>query len=841
MKEILWLVQIDGLSQRSLNALLNNGIETLPQLQNAWEQGRIKHFKNLGSKSLNEIESFIRVSDHPKLKAAFKPANDELESVSEELELVSESKDFLLDERHLSVRSLNALKSTSIISFKDLYDFLISKRSVKKLPNVGIKTANEIISFFNSKKAMFRDESINEDSKSIFPSIADLHSLIKAKPVSVIDCELELINILYKKRIRNIGDLEGLNEGYLTSILEVNSERLHKFVKDVNKFCNEFINPKSIYEAYNFIFFVKPNFKKYQSALESRFFDYATLEICGEMIGVTRERVRQIEAKFFKTFFSLVGDNYQKELSKYLKENKIVNNVFELEKVSPSFKNISKLILMGTDSRRFLNNLFKEDSQISWERNGIYYNFYESSKESRETLVANVDFKTDLFFDMNFDEYINYYCVIHGREHLKKQITEEAKTNLLKKAGAIASYCAKRLLSLKPNGFTKEDVADISKKELNHDIQNLRSSMNSLQDSRAPSGLQLMGNSGKFIWVSDYFPMNKEEKDNLLSLCINLLKENPGRMFQTREIIKLIKKDNFFTSLEKEEKERLTKDFLNAFLKEHKDSLPVEIQDLGKSKWSFNPKFISGIDSKKTLSKIVEEILVSNGEPLSAFHLSERVNEIRGVKNFQMHTTLSQRRILYISPNVYGLRDRDIDLSNQKEEQFISEILNSLNESEDKIIGSLEVQKIIHKLGLGDSINLFLAPRLMQRHIPVGQRRTPSKLKFLLKIIGDEGFLVYLPEVSDKFVKRKIDDFIKQWDESNLSIKHNRGGRSTRGMEHWDYRGFCKFIKEEKLQNRSQYMKWRKKNLPEKAFLPQHPENTYEEYWNGWDKALKNN
>lgn len=832
MKEILWLVNIDDLSKRSLNALLDNGIETFPQLQKAWEQGRIKHFRNLGSKSLNEIESFI--SSHGSKITEGKISNDELG-------LESESKDFLLNETHLSVRSLNALKSRSIISFKDLHDFLISKGSIERLPNVGMKTAYEIKNFFNNNNAIFKDESINEESKSIFPSITDLHSLIKANPIHVIDCEQEIIDILYLKNIREVGDLQGLNEDYLNKILQIDSERFDEFVKDVNKFCNEFSNLNSIYTVYNFIFFVKPNFKKWQSALESRFFDNATLEICGEMMDVTRERVRQVESSFLKTFFSFVGDNYQKELSKYLKENKTVKNVFELEKVGASFKNISKLILMGTDSRRFLNNLFKKDSQISWERNGIYYNFYESSKESRETLIANVDFKTDLFFDMNFDEYISYYCVIHDREHLKKQISEEAKTRLLKKPGAIASYCAKRLLSLKPNGFTKEDIAEISKKELNHDIKSLRSAMHSLQDSRAPSGLQLMGNSGKFIWVSEYLPMSKEKKDYLLSLCINLLKENPGRMFLTGEIMKLIKKDNFFTSLEKEENEKLTKDFLNAFLKEHKDSLPVEIQDLGKSKWSFNSKFISGIDHKKTLSEIVEEILIKNGEPLSAFQLSERVNEIRGVKNFQMHTTLSQRRILYISPNVYGLRDRDIDLSDQKEEQFISEILNALHASEDKIIGSLEVHKIIHKLDLGDSINLFLAPRLMQRYVPVGQRRTPAKLKFLVKIIGEEGFLVYLPEVSNEFVKRKIDDFIKQWDESNLSIKHNIGGRGRRGIEHWDYRSFCKFIKEETLQNRSQYMKWRKKNLPEKVFLPQHPENTYKEYWNGWDEALKNN
>ena len=832
MKEILWLVQIDGLSQRSLNALLNNGIETFPQLQKAWEQGRLKHFKNLGSKSLNEIESFV--SKHGSKTIKGKISNDELG-------LVPESKDFLLNEKHLSVRSLNALKSRSIISFKDLYDFLISKGSIKRLPNVGMKTANEIMNFFNDNRAIFKDESINEELKSIFPSITDLHSLIKCKPLEAIDCEQEIIDILYSKNIKEIGDLQGINEDYLYKILHVDSERFNKFVKDVNKFCNEFVNLNSIYNAYNFIFFVKPTFKKWQSALESRFFDDATLEICGQMMDVTRERVRQVESSFLKTFFSLVGDNYQEELSKHLKENKIVRNVFELEKAGPSFKNISKLILIGTNSRRFLNNLFKDDSQISWERNGIYYNFYESSKESRETLAANVDFKTDLFFDMNFDEYISFYCGIHDREHLKKQISEEAKISLLKKPGAIASYCAKRLLYLKPNGFTKEDIADMSKKELNHDIKNLRSAMQSLQDPRAPSGLQLMGNSGKFIWVSEYFPMNKEKKDRLLSLCINLLKENPGRMFLTSEIIKLIKKDNFFISLEKEENEKLTKDFLNAFLKEHKDSLPVEIQDLGKSKWSFNSKFTPGIDSKKTLNEIVEEILIKNGEPLSAFQLSIRVNEIRGVKNFQIHTTLSQRRILYISPNVYGLRDRDVDLSDQKEDQFILEILNSLHASEDKIIGSLEVLEIIHKLDLGGSINLFLAARIIQRYIPVGKRRTPAKLKFLIKIIGEEGFLVYLPEVSDKFVKRKLDDFIKQWDESNLSIKHNRGARGRRGIEHWDYKDFCKFIKAETLQNKSQYMKWRKKNLPEKVFLPQNPENTYVEHWNGWDEAFKNN
>ena len=436
MKEIKWLVHTDDLSQRSLNALLSNGIETFPQLQKAWEQGRIKHFRNLGSKSFSEIESFVL--NHESKTIEGKISNDELG-------LALESKDFLLNEKHLSVRALNALKSRSIISFKDLYDFLISRGSVKKLPNVGEKSANEIMNFFNDNHAKFEDASINEDSKSIFPSITDLHFSIKDKPLEFIDCEQEIIDILYIENIREIGDLQGLNEVYLNKILQIDSDRFNKFIKDVNNFCNEFVNLNSIYNAYNFIFFVKPNFKKWQSALESRFFDDATLEKCGEMIGVSRERVRQIEAKFFENFFSLVGDNYQKELSKYLKENKIVKNIFELEKVSPSFKNISKLILMGTDSRRFLNNLFMKDSQISWERNGIYYNFYESSKESRETLVTNVDFKTDLFFDMNFDEYISFYCIIHDREHLKKKISEEALANFLKKPGAIASYCAKLL------------------------------------------------------------------------------------------------------------------------------------------------------------------------------------------------------------------------------------------------------------------------------------------------------------------------------------------------------------------------------------------------------------
>ena len=132
MKEILWLVNIDDLSKRSLNALLDNGIETFPQLQKAWEQGRIKYFRNLGSKSLNEIESFI--SSHGSKITEGKISNDELG-------LESESKDFLLNETHLSVRSLNALKSRSIISFKDLHNFLISKGSIERLPNVGMKTA----------------------------------------------------------------------------------------------------------------------------------------------------------------------------------------------------------------------------------------------------------------------------------------------------------------------------------------------------------------------------------------------------------------------------------------------------------------------------------------------------------------------------------------------------------------------------------------------------------------------------------------------------------------------------------------------------------------------------
>ena len=95
--------------------------------------------------------------------------------------------------------------------------------------------------------------------------------MIKCKPLEAIDCEQEIIDILYLKNIRVVGDLQGINEDYLNKILQIDSEKFDEFVKDVNKFCNELTNLNSIYSVYNFIFFVKPNFKKWQSALESRF------------------------------------------------------------------------------------------------------------------------------------------------------------------------------------------------------------------------------------------------------------------------------------------------------------------------------------------------------------------------------------------------------------------------------------------------------------------------------------------------------------------------------------------------------------------------------------------
>ena len=81
----------------------------------------------------------------------------------------------------------------------------------------------------------------------------------------------------------------------------------------------------------------------------------------------------------------------------------------------------------------------------------------------------------------------------------------------------------------------------------------------------------------------------------------------------------------------------------------------------------------------------------------------------------------------------------------------------------------------------------------------------------------------------------QLNDFIKQWHESNILEKYD-----VRRGNHWNYDKFCAFIKEKELQNRSQYKKWRKKKFPEKVFLPQHPENAYEKYWNGWDEAFKN-
>ena len=170
-------------------------------------------------------------------------------------------------------------------------------------------------------------------------------------PIEALNLSVRSTNALKNHGIDFTNQLEKLTEKEIAQIPNLGKKSKNEILSNHNIYLKtqRDLRFDNITEALDFLF--EKKFFKNKEVLEKRLFHNYTLEQCGQLSGVTRERIRQIESKFINSLKSLITDKHAKELSSFFENHTGINNFFELNKVGPSYNNISKYLIPATNPK----------------------------------------------------------------------------------------------------------------------------------------------------------------------------------------------------------------------------------------------------------------------------------------------------------------------------------------------------------------------------------------------------------------------------------------------------------------------------------------------------------
>ena len=340
-------------SVRTLNSLKNENVIYLGDLV-CYTEFEIKKFRNMGKKSIDEIKAKLtdfnlylgmELNDWPPsdINNSFEQISYEKKIINQKIQetsLIELIKN--LDETTLSLRAKNALRNLYCNYVGDI--LLVSKAALFSIPNLGLKSINEIEDYINSLNYNFGDKIVPWDEKIV-------NSLRK--------------NLLEKISSKQKDELIA-NDRYL----EI----------EISRILRESITSSGREEINNRIIDVLTN----RFGLDGS--PSKTLEIIGQKYNVTRERIRQNQAfglrklkikrpftpildKVFETLLSYLPIS-ENELNKILKEKNLTKQNWDFKGLKYFYESFGTELNFYVFKKFNMNMISNEDLNKSF--NQIY-------------------------------------------------------------------------------------------------------------------------------------------------------------------------------------------------------------------------------------------------------------------------------------------------------------------------------------------------------------------------------------------------------------------------------------------------------------------------------------
>lgn len=438
-----------NLSNRSYNALVSNGIITIGELVKCTEE-EIKVMRNVGDKSVIEIVTWINELTNIEISHDIQHRTfvgvDGIEYIDERIESLN-----------LGVRAKNCLKSSGINFYSDLLNKL--SEELIMIPNMGKTTLSEIetlrfsyiprlapiqVHVDSFENTIIRNilhsikEKIPVNSSKYFESIESVkyyeqdESLVnKSKEYEITRkvYDSEYVQKLMDQYLLDCIDREvyGSDEGLLLEKMPEVFKHTEFLYQSLNRMFD--INKISLLYEDKFIA-IKDSFLKtgnyYLKEREYEIlihrFNGHTLESIGELLGITRERVRQIEFKGLKRLRNLninfLEDRFSDVFTKYefTKEAFIdsFNSDFEFNYLSARYE-------LNQDERKPLESILYDENVPKLIKkmceNSIYKNYILISNElvpKNRNSITNYILKNYAINDMSFEDFRSTYFDIVG-------------------------------------------------------------------------------------------------------------------------------------------------------------------------------------------------------------------------------------------------------------------------------------------------------------------------------------------------------------------------------------------------------------------------------------------
>tara|TARA_A100001011_G_scaffold352113_1_gene392716 strand:+ start:5137 stop:7023 length:1887 start_codon:yes stop_codon:yes gene_type:complete len=588
----------------------------------------------------------------------------------------------------LSERVKNILLRNNILTLEQLL-----KTNLRKLEGCGEKALKEIEVFINNQ---------NLNNQENFPKVnlsgyAGLDESIQ----NLVNLKKAILTKLAKYDVHTIRDF-----------LERESEILNKFKKEREVYSLVKYLPileKTYYELHSHQGLREMNFlQAFDSVVKDteymslRLKGLKTLEDCGKIAGVTRERIRQIEKKKINGFKKMI-DLEEKFLSIFNKTDK------------PLFIEDAPLYnidLAGVEKLSFksplLKQIFNLNSKLRIEKvkNKVLF-----SKKNTPTYDELLKFLRNKDFYKKED--IIYQSQVHKRYDLRDLLCDELQRAPSSVRGKINFYIPQILddsdTPLKPGQIEK-----ILKEKFNFSAT-VTAISNFLAERE---DVYIFDSKGGWGFESKYRKFNENEILLIMEKMVRIFSEEKNKQLTVNYLLNLLlkkHKGDDYLGLSK-----LKKHDLNWILEKSLSSYP-KLQKLGRGNWCYGE-----IDNKnKTYASLAENAIKLAEKPLSIKEIKKIISEEKSISsNFQLHMNRSHPNLIELESTIWGLKNRDVNLSKEDESNLLDEIKEKLLTTSKGFLNQDDLRLIKQKLNLNE-ISLELLIRVLRTNVNIIRENSP--------------------------------------------------------------------------------------------------------------------
>ena len=149
-----------------------------------------------------------------------------------------------------------------------------------------------------------------------------------------------------------------------------------------------------------------------------------------------------------------------------------------------------------------------------------------------------------------------------------------------------------------------------------------------------------------------------------------------------------------------------------------------EFQDMKRFRWSLKGEKLIQINA------LVIDFLKESGEPKNHASIEKYIEAERGtLSTFQIHITKNWPELIRLDTGLYGIRSRDLNLSEQDESLILKTILDALASEKIEKIDSNEIQEVLAKKKIDLKISISQIGYMLQRYVSI--RKEDSKFFFI--------------------------------------------------------------------------------------------------------------